>query len=248
MNLLLFEEAFEQTCIDSTDTRAAHLREVLKVELGSLVFVGFVRGRRARAKVTELPDDGSVHLEVLATEAAPPPLPVALLMGLPRPHTAKRLLFETASMGISRIDFFEAEKGEPSYARSSLWQDEAWRERLRLGAEQSFGTHIPEVAMYPDLQTALSAQNPQAARLALDNYESGASLGEQIPAEAKEVVLALGPERGWSSNERDTLQRNGWLLAHLGPYVLRSETAAVAAVSVAASRIQAWKVRTGTQL
>ena len=248
MNLLLFEEAFEQTCIDSTDTRAAHLREVLKVELGSLVFVGFVRGRRARAKVTELPDDGSVHLEVLATEAAPPPLPVALLMGLPRPHTAKRLLFETASMGISRIDFFEAEKGEPSYARSSLWQDEAWRERLRLGAEQSFGTHIPEVAMYPDLQTALSAQNPQAARLALDNYESGASLGEQIPAEAKEVVLALGPERGWSSNERHTLQRNGWLLAHLGPYVLRSETAAVAAVSVAASRIQAWKVPTGTQL
>ncbi|MGB0290551.1 MAG: RsmE family RNA methyltransferase [Opitutales bacterium] len=248
MNLLLFEEAFEQTCIDSTDTRAAHLREVLKVELGSLVFVGFVRGRRARAKVTELPDDGSVHLEVLATEAAPPPLPVALLMGLPRPHTTKRLLFETASMGISRIDFFEAEKGEPSYARSSLWQDEAWRERLRLGAEQSFGTHIPEVAMYPDLQTALSAQNPQAARLALDNYESGASLGEQIPAEAKEVVLALGPERGWSSNERDTLQRNGWLLAHLGPYVLRSETAAVAAVSVAASRIQAWKVPTGTQL
>ena len=248
MNLLLFEEAFEQTCIDSTDTRAAHLREVLKVELGSLVFVGFVRGRRARAKVMELPDDGSVHLEVLATEAAPPPLPVALLMGLPRPHTAKRLLFETASMGISRIDFFEAEKGEPSYARSSLWQDEAWRERLRLGAEQSFGTHIPEVAMYPDLQTALSAQNPQAARLALDNYESGASLGEQIPAEAKEVVLALGPERGWSSNERDTLQRNGWLLAHLGPYVLRSETAAVAAVSVAASRIQAWKVPTGTQL
>lgn len=248
MNLLLFEEAFEQTCIDSTDTRAAHLREVLKVELGSLVFVGFVRGRRARAKVTELPDDGSVHLEVLATEAVPPPLPVALLMGLPRPHTAKRLLFETASMGISRIDFFEAEKGEPSYARSSLWQDETWRERLRLGAEQSFGTHIPEVAMYPDLQTALSAQNPQAARLALDNYESGASLGEQIPAEAKEVVLALGPERGWSSNERDTLQRNGWLLAHLGPYVLRSETAAVAAVSVAASRIQAWKVPTGTQL
>lgn len=248
MNLLLFEEAFEQICIDSTDTRAAHLREVLKVELGSLVFVGFVGGRRARAKVTELPDDGSVHLEVVATEAAPPPLPVALLIGLPRPHTAKRLLFEAASLGLSRIDFFEAEKGEPSYARSSLWQEDGWRERLRLGAEQSFGTHLPEVAMYPDLQTALSAQNPQAARIALDNYEAAASLGERIPAEATEVVLALGPERGWSSGERDTLQRNGWQLAHVGPFVLRSETAAVAAVSTAATTLGLWTAPSSTQL
>jgi RsmE family RNA methyltransferase len=248
MNLLLFEEAFEQICIESTDLRAVHLKEVLKVELGSLVFIGFVGGLRARAKVTKLPDDGSVHLEVVTTEAAPSPLPVALLIGLPRPHTAKRLLFEAASLGLSRIDFFEAEKGEPSYARSSLWQEDGWRERLRLGAEQSFGTHLPEVAMYPDLQTALSAQNPHAARLALDNYESAAALGEQIPVEAKEVVLALGPERGWSSGERDILQRNGWQLAHLGPYVLRSETAAVAAVSTATTTLGLWTAPSSTQL
>lgn len=248
MNLLLFEKPFERICIEKTDTRAEHLKKVLRVNVGTLVFVGFVNGPRARAQVTALPDDGSIYLEIVGTEPAPSPLPINLLLGLPRPHTAKRLLFEAASMGVGRLDFFEAENGEPSYARSSLWQDDAWRERLRLGAEQSFGTHLPEVAMYPDLQTALSAQDASATRVALDNYEATASLAQQCPADAKNVVLALGPERGWSAGERDILQRNGWQLAHLGPFVLRSETALVASVSAAATALGLWTAPSSTEL
>ena len=248
MNLLLFEKPFERICIEKPDTRAEHLRKVLRVEIGSLVFVGFTNGPRARARVTALSEDGSVHLEVVGTEPAPPPLPLSLLVGLPRPHTAKRMLFEAASMGVRRMDFFEAENGEPSYARSNLWQGEAWRERLRLGAEQSFGTHLPEVAMYPDLQTALSAQDASAARAALDNYEASAPLGQVLQSEASEAILALGPERGWSSGERDILRRNGWKLAHLGPQVLRSETALVASVSAAATVLGLWTTPSSTEL
>ncbi|CAI8334588.1 MAG: Uncharacterised protein [Opitutia bacterium UBA7350] len=248
MNLLLFEKPFERICIEAKDTRTQHLLKVLRVEVGSLVFVGFINDARARAKVTELPDDGSVHLEVVATESAPPPLPINLLIGLPRPHTAKRLLFEAASMGVRRIDFFEAENGEPSYARSSLWQQDGWRERLCLGAEQSFGTHIPEVAMYPDLQTALNAQDAAALNLALDNYETAVPLNERLSTDVIKITLALGPERGWSSAERDILSRNGWQRAHLGAQVLRLETAAVAAVSATASAMRLWRVPTKTEL
>lgn len=248
MNLLLFDQAFERICIDKTDTRVEHMKKVLQVEVGSLVFVGFVGGFRARAKITELPEDGSVCLEVVGSEPAPLPLPISLLVGLPRPHTAKRLLFEAASLGVRRIDFFEAENGEPSYARSSLWTEDEWKERLRLGAEQSFGTHLPEVAMYPDLQTALSAQDPSATRVALDNYEATGSLGECITIEAKQAILALGPERGLTSRERDIFRRNGWALAHLGPFVLRSETAAVAAVSIASSSLNCATTPTVTKL
>jgi RsmE family RNA methyltransferase len=248
MNLLLFEEPFERLCIDASDVRAEHLRKVLRVELGSLVFIGFVNASRARAKVVELTELGGITLEVVATEAAPSPLPISLLLGLPRPHTAKRILFEAASLGVQRIDFFEAERGEPSYARSRLWQETAWRERLLLGAEQAFGTHVPEVSMYPDLQTALSSQDPSAARIALDNYESNKALGEAFKKEIKSTVIALGAERGWSPDERNALRRNGWTLAHLGPFVLRSETAVVGAVSAAASHLKLWVEPTQTEL
>jgi RsmE family RNA methyltransferase len=42
--------------------------------------------------------------------------------------------------------------------------------------------------------------------------------------------LAIGPERGWSTQERDFLRANGFSLCHMGQRVLRVETAVVAAV------------------
>ena len=248
MNLLLFKKPFEQQTIDGSDPRAEHLRKVLRVSVGSLVFVGFVNGLRARARVIKIGSDSSVSLEVVGTESAPKPLPISLLIGLPRPHTAKRILFEAASMGVERIDFFEAENGEPSYGESSLWKTEAWMERLELGAEQAFSTHIPQVSMYPDLQTALSSQAYDSSRVALDNYEAEESIAQAVNSKKDAAVLALGSERGWSDNERNTLRRNGWTLAHLGPQVLRAETAVVAAVSSAASVLGAWKKPTATEL
>jgi RsmE family RNA methyltransferase len=45
-------------------------------------------------------------------------------------------------------------------------------------------------------------------------------------------VLAIGPERGWGPRDRDGLRAAGFALAHLGPRVLRSETAVVAALAI----------------
>ena len=240
MNLILFDEPFDEVCLKPDDPRGAHIRKVLRAEVGTKLFVGFVNGARARAEVVALADDGRVELRVTATEAAPPPLPIHLLIGLPRPHTARRILFEAASMGVHSLHFFESERGEPSYANSRLWRTDEWRDRLRLGAEQSFGTHLPDVTIAPDLQTAITQLSPADVSIALDNYEAGGPLGEVIPDGAGQILLALGSERGWSADERDTFRKNGWKLAHMGPFVMRLETACCAAVSVAASSTGKW--------
>ena len=246
MNLILFEQPFEALCLKPGDPRGQHIRKVLRAETGAKVFIGFVNGLRARAEVVALGEDGSVGLEVIATEAAPKPLPIQLLLGLPRPHTAKRILFEMASIGVQALHFFEAARSEPSYAKSSLWTTEEWKDRLWLGAEQSFGTHLPEVSIHPDLQFAISHLGAEVSRIALDNYEAAQALSEAIPEAAESAILALGPERGWSPDERDTFRKNGWLLAHLGPQVLRAETACTAAVSAAASQLGCWSDQTRT--
>jgi RsmE family RNA methyltransferase len=248
MNLMLFDEAFETVRLEGNDPRAQHLRKVLRAEVGTLVFLGFVNGPRARAKVIELAADGSIELEVIGTETAPAPLPVTLLIGLPRPHTAKRILFEAASLGVTGIHFFEAERGEPSYAQSSLWQTDEWRDRIRLGAEQAFGTHLPQVAMHADLQSAITALHGADSQVALDNYEAAGALGEVLPEVAQSAVIALGPERGWSAYERDVFRKNGWKLGHLGAHVLRAETAVVAAVATTAAKLGLWTEQTATDL
>ncbi|MFP4157114.1 MAG: RsmE family RNA methyltransferase [Opitutales bacterium] len=242
MNLILFDRPFKEVCLEAADPRAAHIRKVLRAEMGRTVFIGFANGVRARAEVVGLAEDGGVELVVTATEPAPPALPIRLVVGLPRPHTARRILFEAASMGVGALHFFESEKGEPSYADSRLWQTDEWRERLRLGAEQSFGTYLPEVTIAPDLQTAITQLSPAGVCRALDHYEASGPLGGMIPGGASQVVLGFGSERGWSADERATLRRNGWKLAHMGPFVMRLETACTAAVSVAASAMGSWAV------
>lgn len=248
MNLILFDKPFESTRIEAIDSRAKHLIKVLRVRVGSKVFIGFVNGLRARAEVSLIESDGSVSLQVIGTEPAPMPLPVSLLLGLPRPHTAKRILFEAASMGVKELHFFEAEYSEPSYAKSSLWTTNEWKERIRLGVEQSFGTHIPEVGMHSDLQSVISFFPWQGVRLVLDNYEAEQKLGQSLGQGVSSAVIALGPERGWSKGERDIFRRNSWKLTHLGPHVLRVETACTAAVAVLSASAEFYNNQTNTIL
>ena len=248
MNLILFDSPFETKRLEAGDPRAEHIFKVLRAKVGTKVFVGFVNGLRARAEVSLVEADGAITLKVIGTEAPPEALPIRLLLGLPRPHTVKRVLFEAASMGVKELHFFESERGEPSYAKSSLWTTDEWKERLRLGTEQSFGTHVPEVGMHTDLQSAISFLADSDARVALDNYEADGALPDMLPEAPKSVVIALGSERGWSSGERDVFRKNGWKLAHLGAHVLRLETACTAAVASVCSASGYYNTQTSTVL
>ncbi|MCL2127845.1 MAG: RsmE family RNA methyltransferase, partial [Treponema sp.] len=51
------------------------------------------------------------------------------------------------------------------------------------------------------------------------------------------VILAIGPERGWSDRERDLLEEAGFLRLSLGSRALRTETACVAAAVLAIEKI-----------
>lgn len=244
MNLILFEEPFESVRLEGNDPRTKHLHEVLRVKVGALVFVGFVNGPRARAEVVSIGRDGSCELRVMATETAPGLLPIRLLVGLPRPHTAQRVLFEAASMGVAAMHFFQAEHSEPSYAKSRLWQTDKWRERILRGVEQAFGTCLPQVELHADMRLGMAALPESSLKIALDNYEAGDSLDAVSIGNSFGVTIAIGPERGWSAVERSVFRENNWSLAHLGPNVLRTETACVAAVSVVASKLGVWRKQT----
>jgi 16S rRNA (uracil1498-N3)-methyltransferase len=234
MNLILFETAAEAARLAPGDPRARHIRDVLRMRPGDELFVGVVNGPRGRATLAD-DEGGGLRLAIQWEETIEPPRPFWMLVGLPRPQTARDVLRETATFGVAALHFFNAEKGEPSYAQSTLWKTDEWRQRLREGAAQAFATGVPEVARHDSLREAVEkiaeAAPKNSARLALDLYEAGAPLSQLSPADGP-VVLALGAERGWSAAERDLLRKNKFALAHLGPRVLRTETALVAGLSV----------------
>jgi 16S rRNA (uracil1498-N3)-methyltransferase len=228
VNLILFELGEFGRPLAPADPRAVHLTRVLKRGVGDPFDAGIVNGPRGKGVVVAMGREG-ISLRFEAGAEAPPADPIRLLLALPRPQTARKILNEAAALGVASLRFFPGEKGEAGYAQSTLWRSGEWRRHLLDGAAQAFDTRLPAVTHAQTLADALRG-TPAEARIALDNYESTLRLRPE-PGRPP-VTLAFGPERGWSGPERDLLRASGFVLADLGPRVLRTETAVVAAVAL----------------
>jgi 16S rRNA (uracil1498-N3)-methyltransferase len=231
VNIILFRPAEVQLPLPRSDSRARHILTVLRRQPGENFDVGVVNGPRGKGSVVSL---DATHLRLAFTwnEPPPPPNPLVLVVGMPRPQTARDILRDATALGVAAMHFVRTEKGEASYARSSLWLSGEWEECLITGAAQAFCTRVPEVTHDRSLTEIVGNLPIGQARLALDNYEASAALADlHLPA-VQPVVLALGAERGWADAERELFRHHGFTLVHLGSRVLRSETACIAAMAL----------------
>ena len=242
MNLVLFEPAEIHQPLPRSDPRAEHLLRVLRRREGDTFDAGLVNGPRGKGTLAAIGAD-ALTLS-FAWGAEPPPLaPLLLLIGLPRPQTARDILRDATSLGVAGMHFVATDKSELSYARSTLWTSGEWRRHLIIGAEQAFDTRLPEVTHGRSLLEVIGGLSAQAIRVALDHYEAREMLSrcrltdDTAKTPPPELALAFGPERGWSNAERAALRGAGFVLAHLGSRVLRTETAVVAAVTLVKARL-----------
>ena len=234
MNIILFEPSETSQPLAVSDRRARHVIDVLRFGVGDAFDAGLIDGLRGKARIVAL-DEHEMRLDFAWGEEPPPLDPITLLLGLPRPQTARKVLEEATALGVEAMHFVATERGESSYALSRLWTTDEWRRHLADGAAQAFSTRLPRVSSGRELADVIDSLSTGGSRLALDNYEGGAPLS-QVRLETP-VVLALGPERGWSAKERQLLRACGFELVHLGERVLRVETACVAAIAVVKSKL-----------
>jgi 16S rRNA (uracil1498-N3)-methyltransferase len=239
VNLILFEPAELNRPLPRSDRRAAHIVDVLRRRVGDSFDMGVVNGPRGKAVLAAL-DADALTLTCALDSTAPTPAaaePITLIVGLPRPQTARDILRDATTLGVGALHFVRTDKGDPNYGQSTLWSSDEWRRHLIAGAEQAFDTQLPSVTHGASLAATLDALPSAGTRLALDNYEaSGPLVDFRVPREDK-PVLALGAERGWSAAERERLRAHGFALVHLGRRVLRTETACIAALALLRAKL-----------
>jgi len=238
VNLILFERDEITRPLSRGDPRAEHLLRVLGRREGDTFDAGLVNGPRGKGTLVAVATD-ALQLSFVWGAESPAPAPITLIVGLPRPQTARDILRDATALGVTAMHFVTTDKGESSYQRSTLWSTREWRRHLVLGAQQAFDTRLPEVTCGRSLLDVVGRVPERAVRVALDHYEATTGLAgfRFAAASSPEVVLAFGPERGWSNAERAVLRGAGFALAHLGGRVLRTETAVVAAVTLARAQL-----------
>ena len=240
--MILFTSEEIARPLPRSDRRAVHLLRVLRRGQGDSFDAGLINGPRGKGTLALIGPNALTLSFVWGAE--PPPLELlTLIIGLPRPQTARDILRDATSLGVAAMHFVVTDKGERNYANSTLWTSDEWQRHRVTGTEQAFDTRLPEVTRGRTILEVIGTLPADSVRLALDPYEAQATLstavrgGPDLEAASRAVALAFGPERGWSYAERAALRGAGFALVHLGPRVLRLETAVVAAVAlVKASR------------
>jgi 16S rRNA (uracil1498-N3)-methyltransferase len=241
MNLVLFAPTEIDRPLDLTDDRARHVLKVLRRQVGDEFDVGLINGPRGKARVTAL---GAERLELDFTWAAPhpPPPSTTVIMGLPRPQTARDILRDATTLGATTLFFVRTARTDPNYASSSLWTTGEWERHLAIGAAQAFATHLPTVSFDQKLDSALNQSHVgDSPVIVLDHYEAASPLAQfSVASATTPATLLIGPERGWAETDRALFTELKLPLYHLGDRVLRTETAVTAALAlVMAARARA---------
>jgi RsmE family RNA methyltransferase len=237
VNLILFEPAELAAPLPRTDPRAEHILKVLRRQVGESFDVGLVDGPLGKGTLAAI-SDATLTLTFVWGPPPAPADPITLLLGLPRPQTARDILRDATTLGVGALHFVTTERSDPNYAAATLWTSGEWRRHSLAGAAQAFTTRLPAVTSNHTLATALAALPADSTqRLALDNYEAPNALSTCQLLSDKPVVLAFGPERGWGPADRAALRAHGFTLVHLGTRVLRSETAVIVALTLVRARL-----------
>ncbi|MCP5162571.1 MAG: 16S rRNA (uracil(1498)-N(3))-methyltransferase [Hahellaceae bacterium] len=207
-----------------TGRRLQHLLEVHKAQAGDRLKVGKINGLMGTAELTELTSE-RCELQVNLHTPPPPPLPVILIIALPRPKMLRRIIQTAATMGVKQLYFINAYKVEKSYWQSPWLDDESLRENLLLGLEQGVDTQLPEIHLRKRFKPFVEDELPQ---ISAGTHKLVAHPGsaDSCPAQiSHQVTLVIGPEGGFTPYEVGKLQALDFAAVHLGPRILRVETA-----------------------
>nr|WP_246481113.1 16S rRNA (uracil(1498)-N(3))-methyltransferase [Motiliproteus sediminis] len=224
MILLLPTDFIDNDRVRLCGRRLQHVQEVHRAAPGDRLRVGLLNGNLGEGEVVAL-SAAALELRVTLDQPPPPPLPLTLLLALPRPKMLRRIFQTCATLGVRDIYLLNAYRVEKSYWQSPHLTTERINEQLVLGLEQGVATQLPQVHLIKRFKPFVEDQLPTlvAHKRALVAHPYHAA--PCPPAEETDTLLAIGPEGGFISYEVEKLQQAGLSSIHLGPRILRVETA-----------------------
>ena len=226
MNLILLhpEDFTDSNTVHLSDRRFQHLRTVNKAEVGQTFKAGIVNGNLGRATVIHM-DDKGITLNTQLDQVPPKPLPVTLLLAMPRPKMLKRTLETIATMGVKHLILINSYRVDKSYWSTPLLSDQAVAEFLTLGLEQAGDTLMPKVEIKKRFKPFVEDELPALMQNKTGWVAHPYNAQPCPPAADTPTLLAIGPEGGFIEYEVNKLQAAGLTPIHLGSRILRVETA-----------------------
>ena len=209
---------------------AGHLVRVLRLQPGDACVLFNGDGHDYDARLVAA-GKREARAEILAARPVKneSPLRISLLQGIARGEKMDWILQKATELGVARIVPVDSERSEVKLDAARAEKRLAhWREVVVAACEQSGRAVVPEVLPPQPLGRGAALREGRGFLLDPVATHTLASLQGNPPGAC---MLAIGPEGGWSPRDHEQLQAAGYEGLRLGPRVLRTETAGIAAIS-----------------
>lgn len=231
------------------EAQARHVGTVLRLDVGAILRPFNARDGEWRARVTVREKRGMrVVLESLLREAAPSP-DLDLLFAPVKRHATDLIVEKATELGVRRIRPVITQRTIAETVRVDRLDSIA-----REAAEQTERFDAPEIFEATPLVKSLDGWDASRPLIYADESgdedgkawggEAGRArpIGEAISAKPDKLALLIGPEGGFTAEERRTLRTLPYVIpVSLGPRILRAETAVIAALSIIQSVWGDWR-------
>lgn len=231
-SLIIFpEECLTSQQIVLRGERAVEVSREYMSRAGQDITIAILGGDRGVARLCSVATN-VVTMEVIRREPSTPLMPIDIVVGLSRPQTIKKVIQAAVMSGIRSLHLVSTELGEKSYTTATLLEPDHLRNESVKALEQIGEGYSPTIHVHrsfsyfcrmhldtlvQEKDTVRLLAHPNARELTtLDRFEA-----------LRPVVVAVGPESGWSHREVADFEARGFQRVGLGPRVMRVEIALV---------------------
>jgi 16S rRNA (uracil1498-N3)-methyltransferase len=211
---------------------AQHLTRVLRVEVGDKYEIS--DNRQVFLAQVETARKSLVVFETLSKlEAVAPPVHITLCAAIFKFDHFEWMIEKATELGVARIVPLISTRTERGLDKAAQKRIERWRRIGLEASQQSRRAHLPEIEDAARWADALTTSADH--RYALEENPGAAPFLAALSRERKsadQVALLVGPEGGWTDEERADFAKAGWTPVSLGPSILRAETAGIAGLAV----------------
>ena len=220
---------------------ALHLSRVLRARVGQTFDISVAAGGQPqvmRGTITAISDERvEFALGERVTDIPEEAPQLTLALSIFKFDRFEWALEKCTEIGVARIIPIMAKRSDAHLIAAAPKRHERWLKITNQAAEQSRRASAPDISPPVKLQGLAQLGSSTASRIVLSETLAGSQehgltdLLQTSPT--SELILAVGPEGGWTEDEIHWFRDAGWIAASLGPTILRAETAAIVASALA---------------
>lgn len=220
------------TSVQLPEQAGEHVARVLRLEVGHPLILFNGDGCEYDARIAAIAKRAvTVDVNERRVVSRESQLVLTLAQGVARGEKMDWILQKATELGVHRIVPLVTERTEVKLDEERAERRVAhWRDVIASACEQSGRTQLPDIEAPRKLAAwASSLPDDGAARYAL--LPDGDTSLRDIDTNVRAAILVVGPEGGFSDHDEAALRQSGFKGLRLGPRVLRTETAGLAAIA-----------------